>query len=122
MEVFIGTFFATFVWLELLKFTLDRFGRAITIALSGLGVLVGFFYSYFSVNDYTRANSSTALIIFSFVIFLVPSVISYFTSIYCQRIRTRLRYALVVGVSLINSVAWPFFALFMGCYTQLDCI
>lgn len=120
--LFFIVFIVTFCWVELLYLALNRFGKVTTAGISVLGVIAGFFYSYLSVAEYVRDNQAVSLLAFSIFAYLTPAVALYFIALFTKHFNASSRHVWAAGIGLINCFAWPFFALVLGCYTQLDCI
>ena len=120
--LFFIVFIVTFCWVELLYLALNRFGKVTAAGISVLGVIAGFFYSYFSVAEYVRDNQADSLVAFSILAYLTPAVALYFIALFTKHFSASGRHVWAAVIGLTNCFAWPFFALVLGCYTQLDCI
>jgi len=120
--LFFTVFIVTFCWVELLYLALNRFGKVATVGISALGVIAGFFYSYYGVTDYTRDNKAVSLVAFSILAYLIPVIVLYFIALFTKHFSTNSKHVWAAGTGFINCFVWPFFTLALGCYTQLDCI
>ncbi|WP_413492954.1 hypothetical protein [Shewanella baltica] len=120
--LFFTVFIVTFCWVELLYLALNRFGKVTAAGISALGVIAGFFYSYMGVADYVRDNQPVSLVAFSILAYLIPVVVLYFIALFTKHFSTNIKHFWAAGLGLINCFVWPFFALVLDCYTQLDCI
>ncbi len=120
--LFFTVFIVTFCWLEILYLALNRFGKVATVGISVLGVTAGFLYSYYGVTDYTRETKAVPLVVFSILAYLIPAIVLYFIVLFTKHFSVNSRHTWAVVIGFINCFVWPFFALVLGCYSELDCI
>lgn len=119
---FAAVFVLTFLWIELHYYVLRCYGQKFAIPLSFIGGSVGCIYSYFSSSDYTIETRQMALISFSLIMFFVPVIVLHIASWLTLNVKPKTKHIIATCLAMVNTMAWPFFALVTGCYVQLDCI
>jgi hypothetical protein len=120
---FIIAFSVIFVGFQLNAFIQRKQGLLASIAFTSIVLVFLCVYAFFAESSsYARESQTIKLIFVNLIIFLLPSIVIVWLSWVSRRFKPINFHIISIVAAVLLTAAFPFIALFTGCYTGLDCI
>lgn len=80
-------------------------------------------YSFFNeASDYARESKTMKLVFVNFIAVLTPTISIIWLAWVSRKLKPITLHLVSIIVAAVNTVLFPFIALYTSCYTGLDCI
>jgi hypothetical protein len=122
--LYLVIFIVAFASIEILYFADMRKGFVASV-LTAIAIVIGLcgYFYFWESSSYARDIQPLNLLFTNFLIAVVPISLYLFFVVKSRNFEGQLvTHVMAFSFAVVTAIAFPFFALIVGCYTGLDCI